>query len=312
MGAWGIAEWFGKDIVEMSPSEREAAADSALAASALSLKDAPQPLCPFQATLKPGALCNKVGGVCSIRQYQRDGDRVVATDAQPTTLCPSRFLEHRGERSIFAHIAKELYGVESGAKAIKEIPFLQKETLDGEERGAKAGRIDWIVVPFPADKDGSGWLDWVAVETQGVYFSGDKIWPDIEEYKADPYQVHMPAGKRRPDYRSSGAKRLAPQLDAKSPVMIRWGRKVVVVVDIAFFNELGALTAASDFDNSEVVWFVVRYAEDMQLSVTNVVFAELGASIAALQAAKPVQRAQFEQMLKLEIGSSRTNKVFDA
>ncbi len=155
-------------------------------------------------------------------------------------------------------------------------------------------------------------MEWVAVETQGVYFSGDQIWPDMQMYIDDPSAVHMPAGKRRPDYRSSGAKRLAPQLQAKSPVINRWGRKVVVIVDEAFFDEMGALAAASDFDNSEVVWFVVGYSDSMELSLKTVVFAELIPSIAALQAAKPVQRAEFETMLKIEISSSDSTKVFDA
>lgn len=314
MKAWGIAEWYGRDVATMSERERLASADQAIASKLAGLAAAPQPVCPFMDTIKPGALCNKVGGVCSIRKYEAADDAVSVTDDQPTTLCPSRFLEHRGESSIFSYIAQEFFGTSSGAKVLKEIPFLEKESIDGLERGAKAGRIDWIVVPNPKPDVAQEMapLDWIAVETQGVYFSGDSMWPDIEAYSKDPSKLHYPAGKRRPDYRSSGAKRLSPQLDAKSPVMMRWGRKVVVVVDLAFFGELGSLREARDFENSEVIWLVMRYDEHMELVTDRVRFSLLRDSIAALQATNAVDRSLFETMLKNELASTRSKKVFEA
>jgi hypothetical protein len=145
-----------------------------------------------------------------------------------------------------------------------------------------------------------------------VYFSGDSMWPDIKAYQDDPSIVHFPAGRRRPDFRSSGAKRLAPQLDAKAPVMNRWGRKVVVVVDMAFFAEMGVLTETTDFDNAEIVWIVVRFDENMTLQVFSTYFAELVPSISALQAAKPVKKSTFEASLRSSIGNPRSAKVFDA
>jgi len=295
----------------MSPSERAIAAEHAESAKLQKLANAPQPACPFLERMRPGALCTKVGGICSLRQYETREGQVIPSKSQPTTTCPNRFLEDRGERSVFSYIARELFNVDSGAKVIKEIPFLEKETLDGTGRGAKAGRIDWIVVPNPSSVDEGENLKWLAVETQAVYFSGDEIWLDIKAFRDDPSKVHMPRGRRRPDYRSSGAKRLAPQLAAKSPVITRWGRKMAVVVDTAFFNEMGALAASSDFENSEVVWFIMQYSASMELEVGKVILTELSPSIAALQAAKPVNRSTFEQMLKVEI-STASSKVFDA
>jgi hypothetical protein len=306
--SWGIAEWYGKDIVEMSEDERRSAAEIALRTNAEGLKNVPQPTCPFLDTIKPGAPCNKKGGICSIRQYTKVGDDVVVADGQPATNCPNRFLEHRGETSIFSVIAEELYGVTSGAKVIKEIPFLEKEVLEGE-RSAKAGRIDWILVPDPSAAN-EGEFPWIAIESQAVYFSGGNIWVDVALYAGDPSRLHMPALHRRPDFRSSGAKRLAPQLLAKSPVVTRWGRKIAVIIDLAFFNEMGALVVASDFDNSEVVWIITKYEDDMKMVIHTVLYAELGPSISALQAAKPVNRVQFERMLRNELGSAKTSKVF--
>ena len=51
-------------------------------------------------------------------------------------------------------------------------------------------------------------------------------------------------GRRRPDYRSSGPKRLSPQLDVKVPVLRNWGKKVVVVIDRFFYDNMNTLADA--------------------------------------------------------------------
>ena len=63
-------------------------------------------------------------------------------------------------------------------------------------------------------------------------------------HAAAPSPVLYPVGKRRPDYRSSGPKRLSPQLDVKVPVLRNWGKKVVVVIDRYFFDNMNELTDA--------------------------------------------------------------------
>jgi len=81
-------------------------------------------------------------------------------------------------------------------------------------------------------------LQWCAIEKQAVYFSGDRMNRDFEgvlSYRGRG--IPFPAGKRRPDYRSSGPKRLMPQLQMKVPWFRRWGKKMAVVVDVDFFQE---------------------------------------------------------------------------
>lgn len=310
-GTWGIGEWYGQDIETMSSAERKRAADHALAAREVGIEDAPQPLCPFLSEVRPGSRCNKVGGVCSMRLYENDP--VVVVDEQPATVCPNRFLGAGKEGSVFALIAKELFGVEEGAKVVKEVPFLMKLNADGEARAAKAGRIDWIVVPRPPESDSSA-LDWVAVETQAVYFSGSKFEGDFEMYRDDPAQLHFPNAPkgRRPDYRSSGAKRLAPQLDAKSPVMRRWGVKVAVVIDRSFADDLGVMDVTSDdFDNAEVVFFIMRYDKNFEMQLDEVRMTELESAIRALQATAPISKAEFEKLLRREL-ERNSAKVHDA
>lgn len=72
---YGIAEWFGKDIICITPDERQRL--GLLAARQDQERSlAGAELCPFLATLIPGAKCNKAGGVCSFRKYSSDGTPV--------------------------------------------------------------------------------------------------------------------------------------------------------------------------------------------------------------------------------------------
>jgi len=164
------------------------------------------------------------------------------------------------------------------ATVVKETPFLRKITehrqsavetedmeLEAKEEAKKAGRIDWIVVD-PASVEG-GELLWCAIETQALYFSGGKMRAEFDAYANAPSETLYPRGKRRPDYRSSGPKRLWPQLDVKVPVLRNWGKKVVVVVDRYFFESMNRLvdpfprarTDRERRDNADIAWFVVDY-----------------------------------------------------
>lgn len=312
VASWSIAEWYGRDIRSMSSEQRREAAQTALAAKEHGVADVEQPLCPFLSNVLPDARCNKLGGVCSIRPYE-SSTPVKLPDVQPASVCPNRFLESHDGKSIFAVLAEKLYGVTSRAMVAKEIPFLNKVDAQGGVRGAKAGRIDWVLIPDPPSEGDNSKLDWMAIETQAVYFSGANMWDDIQQYFDEPHRLHAPTGQRRPDYRSSGAKRLAPQLDAKSPVMRRWGHKVAVVVDESFFAELSELPATiDDFDNAEVVWVVMRYTDSLNLVIDRILFAELSESVQALQATRPMNRADFEMGLKQELWAANSEKVYEA
>lgn len=70
LASWSIAEWYGKDIRTMSGAERRESAEIALATSERGLANVEQPFCPFLATVRPGARCNKPSVVCSIRPYE--------------------------------------------------------------------------------------------------------------------------------------------------------------------------------------------------------------------------------------------------
>ena len=80
---------------------------------------------------------------------------------------------------------------------------------EAEEEGKTAGRIDWILFN-PATLD-SGDPAWCAVETQAPLLLRRQNVPEFDAYAAAPAPALFPVG-RRPDYRSSGLKRLAHSL----------------------------------------------------------------------------------------------------
>lgn len=309
---YGIAEWYGLDIAKMSSADRHLFGQ--VAAQQEAIGNAPD--CPFLSTLIPEAKCNKSGGVCSIRRFTHDG-RLVADD-KIVTVCPSRFLERTDGLSVFVEVSKKVLGV-ANPIIVKETPFLRKVSSDGEDDdGKRAGRIDWILVD-PATLKASE-LSWCAVETQALYFSGGKMLDEFEAYAKHPKPpLLFPVGKRRPDYRSSGPKRLAPQLDVKVPVLRSWGKKVVVIIDQFFFESMNTLADAypkakndnERRDAAEVIWFVVDYSGNLKLRESATVYSTLDSSRVALNATEPLSKVDFTANLRAVIqDEARVNKVF--
>lgn len=333
MPRYGIAEWFGNDITSLTPEERQRFGQ--LAAKQDQDGDlSGAPTCPFLATLIPAARCNKASGVCTIRKFRQatEGSGVAMIGDKIVTVCPSRFLQPvAGDMNLFVWISEKMLGI-NNPTIVKETPFLRKVSdahrtaeiaadmeAEAEEEGKKAGRIDWILVN-PATMT-AGELDWCAVETQALYFSGDKMRPEFDAYAKSPSPVLFPVGRRRPDYRSSGPKRLSPQLDVKVPVLRTWGKKVVVVIDRFFYDNMNTLTDAfprarndqERRDNSDVVWFVVDFDAQLRMTASAIVFTSLDDSRRALNATEPLSKTDFTRNLKQVIDdNSRTNKVFKA
>lgn len=336
---YSIAEWYGKDITTLTPEERQQYGQLAVRQSVSAVRDlADAPPCPFLATLLPGARCNKKGGVCSIRKYAPGPDRTatVVPGDKIATVCPTRFIQHVEDgKSLFAWIGEKMLDTATPT-VVKETPFLRKvsdarlpvEAVQDVEAAAdveeeaeeekKAGRIDWIVVN-PASM-GAADLEWAAVETQALYFSGKKMMLEFEAYAAAPTPLLFPIGHRRPDYRSSGPKRLSPQLDVKVPVLGAWGKKVAIVVDRYFFDNMNRLDEVfirgnerARRDNAAIVWFIVDYDDDLHLRAGEVHYTTLESSRRALNATEPLAKVEFTDNLKAVINNpQRANKVFRA
>lgn len=292
----------------------------------------------------PNFECTKPGGVCSLRSfYSRPNTKgvEVATGFGPlTSTCPYRFVQ---DGTVFNHIALDVLGAAPGQFSyVKEIGFLQRVAspmlyperwfgmlgLDaaGEEAAPapevddaagqpaaiddpeNVGRIDTLLV------DANDPSNWCAVELQAVYFSGKAMPPDIAALRGQtapvganaPPPLPLPVGLRRPDFRSSGPKRLLPQLQIKVPALRRWGKKMAVVVDAPFFNSLGPMEDAGHISNSDIVWCVVDYGETEEgtiapLRVCGTVHTTLESAIVGLTAGQPVTKPLFEERIRAKL-----------
>lgn len=336
-GRYGIAEWFGRDITAMTPEERQSLGQLSMRQFETAVRNiADAPPCPFLSTLLDGARCNKKGGVCSIRRYVPGPPGTAAPVARDkiVTVCPSRLVhEVENGKSLFVWISEKMLDI-SNPTIIKETPFLRKisdtrqpieasrdpkvvEEIEEEQKEEKkAGRIDWIVLN-PATMAAAE-LEWAAIETQALYFSGGNMKAEFGAYAAAPAPLLFPTGKRRPDYRSSGPKRLSPQLDVKVPVLTAWGKKVAIVIDRFFFDNMNRLDEAytrgderAKRDNATVVWFVVDYDEHLRLRADQVRYTTLESSRRALNATEPLAKSDFTANLKAVVNNpERANKVF--
>lgn len=225
--------------------------------------------------------------------------------------CPYRFHENL---EVFRWVGETILG-DAQPKLVGEVGFLEAPATMDCESGDDVGRIDMVLVgnePMPGLP-----LTWCAVEIQAVYFSGDAMG---HEFKAISRKlsnsVPFPEGRRRPDYRSSGPKRLMPQLQIKVPMLRRWGKKMAVVVDRSFFESIGEMDNVADISNADIAWFIVRFedvpgATSSRLVRDEVRYTTLERSVEGLTGGKPVSMSIFESRL-LEKLTANSGKAWVA
>ena len=210
-------------------------------------------------------------------------------------LCPRRFEE---DMTIFQWVGETVLGTPAPDIAT-EIGFLRAE--DGN---SDVGRIDMVLAN---QETYTAALNWCALEIQAVYFSGRSMneeFRSIRDY--DGEQPPFPRQIRRPDYRSSGPKRLMPQLQIKVPTLRRWGKKMAVVVDKHFFQALGHMEEVGDLSNGDIAWFTVDFEEDhvdrrFRLVRDNVRFTTLERATEGLTGGSPVTLTEFEDSLRTKL-----------
>lgn len=299
---YGIGEWYGK-VFSGLPAEkrREYARNQFLSGG----ERRAQP-CPFRSSGGTEVSCSKEGGVCSIRRYVLDrgtGAVEVAAgeDGRLVTTCPHRFKQGG---AIFRWVGEKLLGTPA-PMVVGEVPFLERRIAasggqGSSERARKVGRIDNVLVhPKPSP------LRWCPLEMQAVYFSGRGM---KEEFRAADAQrspgLPFPTTNRRPDFRSSGPKRLMPQLQTKVPTLRRWGKKMAVVIDKSFFEALGEMREVRDVSSCDIAWFVVRF--DLQghqsaISLDSVRYTTLESAVEGLTGGEPVSQKVFEETIRQKL-----------
>ena len=282
---YGIAEWYGQPFIDLSPARRSEFASLALGDTRS------QPPCPFQEGNPP---CSKSGGVCSIQRYADDDGRIGSPDGPPVSTCPRRFEESQ----LLVHWLAEIAGFDGGeAMVAREVPFMQST-----ETAKPAGKIDLVVA-----RDTGGSLQWYGLEIQAVYFSGLGMRSQFEALRGDRHpRPPFPNAQRRPDWRSSSAKRLMPQLQVKVPTIRRWGSKTAVAVDRPFFDAIGGPSPffSRDLGDGDIVWLVpeiARTEEGFALARGHWEVLTLEASGEKLLAAETVKREAFEEALRARL-----------
>ncbi len=276
---YGIGEWFGHPIGSISAEDRRTLAKAATNSKI-------KKNCPFRGGEASQKWCNKKGGVCSIVTYTQDvaGDVAVGRAGELVTTCPSRFW---AGNDLFKVIGREILQCDAPI-IVKEVGFLA--SVDGKS-DRDVGRIDTVLV-----SNNNGLADWCAIEIQAVYFSGDSMGPEFENLGRSSGMLPFPVGKRRPDFRSSGPKRLMPQLQIKVPTLRRWGKKMGVIVDRPFFESLGAMRREAHLSNADIVWYVVSYqGRSNKIVILDRVYTTLESSVEALTAGQSVTKDQFER-----------------
>jgi hypothetical protein len=290
---FGIGEWYGHRITAIPSLEK------ARYATITSTKTEP---CPH----RPGSdRCNKNGGVCSLAVYRKkEHDGAILDSANPDliTLCPMRFWQGF---TIFKEVGRRILQTETPT-LIKEIGFLQSIDNKGSVMGNTVGRIDMVL----ADTDSQDRIkNWCALEMQAIYFSGQGMKTEFQAIAAQPNKLLFPTAIRRPDFRSSGPKRLMPQLQIKVPSLRRWGKTMAVVIDNSFFETIAPMKRSSDISNADIAWLVVNYdGPEGELRVSEVVLTTLESSVEGLTAGEPITREEFEKELASYL-AKREDKV---
>ncbi len=271
MPNFGMAEKYGYPITDTTP------ATQALRRS----QD-----CPFS-----NRSCSKKrgGGVCSITD-----------EVSFPIVCPERFKQNSVMYDTIATIA---FGNSANYAVLSEIPFLRSHK-DGANRSA--GNIDNILVHL--DQQGKI-VDWCALEVQAVYFSGSEMRPEVKAFEKDG-SVLKPA-PRRPDFRSSGPKRLLPQLEIKVPTLRRWGKKMFVAIDKPFFDWLPSIDKVNDISNADICWLSFKLDTDSspyQLQHDETVLATLEESRVGLVAGYSPPKSEFEADIEEAVKSKNQQK----
>lgn len=341
---FGIAEWYGQSFVHllpqeraafanykpdkgsrMSSSERERLASLSLALTNRQLSAAEEDRrnqladlqrlellgnkpCPFKSSDTAASLCTKEGGVCSLRLYEQNskGKVLPAEGGRGAirVLCPYRF--HEGNLA-FEWIAELAIG-NANAEKVGEVGFLESDKSLDSGGGDDVGRLDMILVDSGLTHGDE--LRWVAAEIQAVYFSGREMGTEFKAIARNVAEggdgLIWPTEVRRPDYRSSGPKRLMPQLQIKVPTLRRWGKKMAVLIDEAFFQSLGHMDPVNDLSNADIAWFRVSFSiapatKRYQIKRGDVVLTTLEESVKGLTAGTPVSKGVFEARIKQKL-----------
>lgn len=212
-----------------------------------------QKLCPFNNKV-PNCTKDKANnplGVCSVWNNNTS-----------VITCPTRFRE---DWIIIENAANFAFGEKSNWTSLSEIKLTDKN-------GQSAGNIDFVLVQY---NEKGHLIDFVSLEVQGVYISGNLRNP-FEKYISNPSKnFEWPTGYNypKPDYLSSSRKRLIPQMLYKGGIFQTWKKKQTVALQKSFFETLPNLPT-TDKSKADIAWFLYDLEFNKEQNQNNLVLVD--------------------------------------
>ncbi|MDA3904831.1 MAG: NotI family restriction endonuclease [Bacteroidales bacterium] len=244
-----------------------------------------QKLCPFNNKV-PNCTKDKANnplGVCSVKH----GNTSVIT-------CPTRFRE---DWIIVENAAQFAFGSKTKWTSISETKLVDKN-------GQSAGNIDFVLVAY---NDKGELIDFVSLEVQGVYISGNLRNP-FEAYLQSPSKdFKWPSGYNypKPDYLSSSRKRLIPQMLYKGGIFQMWKKKQAVSMQKSFFDTLPSLPTTSK-SKADIAWFLYDLVFDKNtkgysLKLVDTVYTEFEPALLRVTTPEPSNISDFIDILQSKL-----------
>ena len=239
-------------------------------------------LCPFNNKV-PNCTKDKANdplGVCSVFHCNH-----------PVITCPSRFRE---DWLIIENAAKFAFSEKTKWTSLSEIKLL-------DNNGQSAGNIDFVIVAY---NDKGQLIDFVSLEVQGVYISGNLRNP-FDSYLNKPSQEFnwsSSYNSPKPDYLSSSRKRLIPQMLYKGGIFHTWRKKQTVALQKSFFETLPKLPTVTK-EKADIAWFLYDLILDnttnqYNLTLVETVYTEFEAALFRITTPEPGKVEDFITILQ--------------
>lgn len=241
-----------------------------------------QKLCPFNNKV-PNCTKDKANnplGVCSVLH---NGISVIT--------CPTRFRE---DWIIIENAAEFAFGTNATWTSLSEIKLVDRN-------GQSAGNIDFVLVQY---NENGQLIDFLSLEVQGVYISGNLRNPFEDYIKKPSNDFEWPSGYNypKPDYLSSSRKRLIPQMLYKGGIFHSWGKKQTVALQKSFFDTLPKLPTTTK-SKADIAWFLydLEFNKELKqnsLVLKNIVYTEFEPALLQVTTPEPGAVSDFINILQ--------------
>ena len=239
-------------------------------------------LCPFNNKV-PNCTKDKANdplGVCSVFHCNH-----------PVITCPSRFRE---DWLIIENAAKFAFSEKTKWTSLSEIKLL-------DNNGQSAGNIDFVIVAY---NEKGQLIDFVSLEVQGVYISGNLRNP-FDSYLNKPSQEFnwsSSYNSPKPDYLSSSRKRLIPQMLYKGGIFHTWRKKQTLALQKSFFDTLPKLPTVTK-EKADIAWFLYdlilnNTTNQYNLTLVETVYTEFEAALFRITTPEPGKVEDFITILQ--------------